>query len=390
MSDFDDLRSLTFRTRAIHVANSPDPSTGSVVRPIHTASTFVLPEAGADVEFDYSRTANPSRSAFEQTLASLENGCGSLAYASGMAAIHGAMMLLQPGDHVVTGTDIYGGLYRILHRVMNRLGVTCTLAPTNDLDAFRAAFTPNTKLAWIEPLGNPLLSVTDIAGCAAICREEGVPLGVDNTLPSPALCRPLDLGADLVMHSATKYIGGHSDVLGGTLTAKNPDLLRRIHTLQNAVGNVMGPFESYLCSRGLKTLELRMREQSRTALVLAKHLASHPRVKRVNYPGLESHPGHAIAARQMSGGFGAIISFEVDADLAAASALCKKTSLFQLAVSLGAVESLISQPAKMSHAAYDPATRRANGIADSLIRLSVGLEDAADLSADLDQALARL
>jgi cystathionine gamma-lyase len=381
---------LQFRTRAIHVGNEPDPQTGAVVRPLHLATTFVQPGAGEGAEFDYSRSGNPTRKAFESTLASLEGGSGALAFSSGMAATHCAIMLLSSGQHVVAGTDIYGGTYRLLHRVTTRAGVDVSLVPTaSDLNALAAAMRPETKMVWIESPGNPLMSITDLAGCAEIARRHGVLLAVDNTFATPALTRPLELGADIVMHSATKYIGGHSDVLGGALVVKDPTLFGELYFLQNATGGVMAPLESYLCSRGLKTLELRVREQSRTARQIAEWLESDPRVVRVYYPGLATHPGHELAKRQMDGAFGAMLSFEIAGDFAAAKLVAESTRLFQLAVSLGAVESLIEQPASMSHASYSSEDRLAYGITDGLIRLSVGLEAFDDLRADLDAALTR-
>lgn len=378
---------MQFRTRAIHVGNAADPQTGAVVPPIHLASTFVQPGAGTWGEFDYSRSGNPTRKAFEATLASLEAGTGALAFSSGMAAIHCVTMLLSSGDHILAGSDIYGGTYRLLHNICNRNGVEVTLAPSTDLTKFEAAVTPRTKLVWIETPGNPLLSITDIAGCAEIAHRHGALLGIDSTFATPVLTRPLELGGDIVMHSATKYLGGHSDVLGGALVVQVDELFRRLYFVQNATGGVLSPFDSFLCSRGLKTLELRVREQCRTAARIADFLASDRRVRRVLYPGLAAHPGHSLAARQMTGGFGAMLSLEIEGDFAATKRVCESTRLFQLAVSLGAVESLIEQPAAMSHASYDPAARQQFGITDSLIRLSIGLEAFEDLRDDLDQAL---
>jgi cystathionine gamma-lyase len=378
---------MHFRTRAIHVGQERDPETGAVVPPIHLASTFVQPGAGEWGRFDYSRSGNPTRKAFETTLASLEGGVAALAFSSGMAATHCATMLCEHGDHILAGTDIYGGTYRLLHKITNRSGIAVSLAPSTDLDQLAAAITPRTKLLWIESPGNPLMSLTDIAACARLARERGVLLAVDNTLASSALTRPLELGADLVMHSATKYIGGHSDVLGGALVVKDQTLYDRLYFVQNATGAVMGPLEAFLCSRGLKTLELRVLEQSRTALAIAEYLARHPRVSRVLYPGLPDHPGHEIARRQMSGGFGGMLSFEAAGGFEAAKTIVETTKLFQLAVSLGAAESLIEQPASMSHASYDREARQAHGISDGLVRLSVGLEAFEDLRDDLDQAL---
>jgi len=382
---------MHFRTRAIHVGQERDPQTGAVVPPIHLSSTYVQPGAGQWGEFDYSRSGNPTRKALETTLASLESGVGALAFASGMAATHCVTMLLQRGDHIVAGTDIYGGTYRLLHKIINRSGIDVTLARSTDLAALEAAMRPQTKLVWIESPGNPLLSITDIAACAEVAHRHGALLGVDNTLATPVLTRPLELGADIAMHSATKYLGGHSDLLGGAAVVKDPELLKRLYFVQNATGAVMGPLEAFLCSRGIKTLELRVREHCRTAARLAEFLAADRRVSRVLYPGLPSHPGHEIAARQMDGGFGGMLSFEVGGissqALAAAKRVAESTRLFQLAVSLGAVESLIEQPASMSHASYDRADRLAHGINDNLIRLSAGLEAFEDLQADLDQAL---
>jgi cystathionine gamma-lyase len=378
---------MRFRTRAIHVGSERDPATGAVVPPIHLASTFVQAGAGQWGEFDYSRSGNPTRKNLERTLASLEGGCGALAFSSGMAATHCVTILLEAGDHVLAGSDIYGGTYRLLHKIVDRAGIQVSLAPSHDPERFEAAIRPNTRLLWIESPGNPLLTITDIAACAEIARRHRLLLGVDSTFATPVLTRPLELGADIVMHSATKYLGGHSDVLGGALVVRDPELYQRLYFIQNATGATLSAFDSFLVSRGLKTLALRVREQSGTAARLADFLCGDSRVRRVHYPGLASHPGHTIAARQMDGAFGAMLTFEIDGDFARTQRVVQAASLFQLAVSLGAVESLIEQPASMSHASYDPADRAAHGITDSLIRLSVGLEDEEDLRDDLDQAL---
>jgi cystathionine gamma-lyase len=380
---------MQFRTRAIHVGNHADPQTGAVVPPVHMSSTFVQPGAGVWGEFDYTRSGNPTRKALETTLANLEGGVGGLAFSSGMAAIHCVTMLLSAGDHIVAGADTYGGTYRLLHKVVNRAGIAVSLVDTTDLKAVQAAITAKTKLLWIESPGNPLLSITDIAACDEIAKRHKILLGVDSTFATPVLTRPLELGADIVMHSATKYIGGHSDLLGGALVAREKELFDRLYFIQNAAGAVMGPWEAFLSSRGLKTLEIRVVEQSRTAHRLAEWLSQHARVKRVLYPGLPNHPGHEIAKRQMAGSFGAMLSFDLGDDFAGAKRACESTKLFQLAVSLGAVESLIEQPAAMSHASYDAADRRKHGISDGLVRLSIGLEAFDDLRDDLDQALAK-
>jgi cystathionine beta-lyase/cystathionine gamma-synthase len=380
---------MHFRTRAIHVGQERDPATGAVVPPIHVASTFVQEEAGKWGEYDYSRSGNPTRKALERTLASLEGGVGALAFSSGMAATHCVIASLAAGDHVLGGRDLYGGTYRLLHKVTDRAGIKVTLVDTTDPAYVAAAMTAATKLVWIESPGNPLMSITDIAACAKLAHARGALLGVDSTFATPVLTRPLEMGADIVMHSATKYLGGHSDILGGALVVRDKALFDRLYFVQNATGAVLGPFESFLCSRGLKTLELRVREQCRTAMQLAEWLSGHERISRVLYPGLPAHPGHAVAARQMDGAFGAMMSIELKASLAETKRFVEATELFQLAVSLGAVESLIEHPATMSHASYDAADRLKYGITDGLIRLSIGLEDPEDLQSDLEQAFVR-
>lgn len=377
---------MQFRTRAIHVGQERDEATGAVVPPIHVASTFVQHEAGKWREFDYSRSGNPTRKNLETTIASLEGGRGALAFASGMAATNCVIQSLAAGDHVVAAQDLYGGTYRLLHKVTDRSGIKFTHVDTTNSANVVAAITPATKLVWIESPGNPLMSITDIAACADAAHQRGALLAVDSTFATPVLTRPLELGADIVMHSATKYLGGHSDLLGGVLVCRDKTLLEKLYFVQNATGGMLGPFESYLCSRGIKTLELRVREQCRTAQQLAEWLVKHPQVSRVLYPGLKDHPGHAIAAQQMDGGYGAMLSFELKSGFAGAKKFVESTRLFQLAVSLGAVESLIEQPASMSHASYDPADRQKHGITDGLIRLSIGLEAYEDLQADLEQA----
>ena len=378
---------MRFRTRAIHIGNERDPETGAVVPPIHVASTYVQHRAGEWREFDYSRSGNPTRNKLERTLASLEGGVGALAFASGMAATHCVSMLLESGDHILAGADIYGGTYRLLHQIVKRSGISVTLAPSSNLDLLAAGFTPQTKLLWLESPGNPLMSITDLAACVELAQRRGIMTAVDNTFATPVLTRPLEMGADIVMHSATKYLGGHSDVLGGALVARDAQLLDRLRFIQNATGATLGAFDAFLVSRGLKTLDVRVREQCQTAQRLAEFLNADRRVRRVLYPGLPHHPGRDIAQQQMTGGYGAMLSFEVAGDLQQAKRVVEATKLFQLAVSLGAVESLIEQPATMSHASYDAADRRAHGISDELIRVSVGLEDFDDLREDLDQAL---
>lgn len=378
---------MKFRTRAIHVGSEPDPATGAVVPPIHMASTFIQPGAGDWGQYDYSRSGSPTRNNVERTIANLEGGAGALAFSSGMAATHCAVMLFKAGDHILAGSDIYGGTYRLLHKIASRAGIEVTLAPAHDLKAMKSAIRPSTKMIWIESIGNPLMTIPDIKNVAEIAHANNALLGVDNTFATPLLVRPIELGADIVMHSATKYLGGHSDCLAGVLVSSNESLQRELYFTQNATGAVLGPFESFLLARGLKTLEVRVREQSKSAMTLARWLSSHPSVTHVLYPGLESHPGHELAAHQMDGAFGGMMSFEINGDFEATKRVCQSTKLFGLAVSLGAVESLIEQPASMSHASYDANDKVKFGISDSLIRISVGLEDVDDLIADLDQAI---
>ena len=378
---------MKFRTRAIHVGNEPDPATGAVVTPIHLATTFIQPGAGTWGQFDYSRSGSPTRSAVERTLADLEGAAGALAFSSGMAATHCATMLLKSGDHIVAGCDIYGGTFRLLHKICNRSGIDVTLAPADDALKIQAAMMPNTKMVWIESIGNPQMTIPDIPVIAEIAHKGGALLGVDSTFAPPSILRPLELGADIVMHSATKYLGGHSDCLAGVLASRDLALHKELYFVQNATGGVLGALESFLLQRGIKTLELRMREQCESALSIAHWLEQHPQVTRVLYPGLSSHANHERAKKYMGSQFGAMISFEIDGDFARTKTVCESTKLFGLAVSLGAVESLIEQPASMSHASYDAQAKAKFGITDSLIRISVGLEDPEDLIADLDQAI---
>lgn len=381
------VRTVKFRTRAIHIGNAPDPQTGAVVPPIHVATTFAQPGAGDWGEFDYSRSGNPTRAAVEQTLASLESGTSALAFSSGMAATHCATMLLSAGDHILAGMDIYGGSYRLFHKICKAANIEITLTDLDAPGAVEANVRENTKMLWLEGIGNPRLTVPDLPRLTKEAHARNLLVGVDNTFATPALYRPLEHGVDMVMHSATKYLGGHSDCLAGALVVNSQELHDRLYYIQNATGAVLSPFDAFLLGRGLKTLELRVREQSKTALAIAKFLESHPRVRSVLYPGLESHPDHNRAKQLLSGGFGGMITFEADGDFNETKRIVKQTKLFALAVSLGAVESLIEQPASMSHASYDAAARKEAGISDSLIRLSVGLEAEVDLASDLDQAL---
>jgi cystathionine beta-lyase/cystathionine gamma-synthase len=376
-----------FATRAIHVGQDPDPATGAVIVPIYQTSTYAQSEVGVHKGFDYSRTANPTRSALEACLASLDNGRFGLAFASGMAAEDTLLHLFESGDHVIACDDVYGGTFRLFRRVLERAGLRFSFVDATSIDNVETALEERTRLIWIESPTNPLLKLIDIAEVVHLAHARGIRVAVDNTFASPYCQRPLELGADLVHYSTTKYLGGHSDVVGGALVTSDEGLYERLKFLQNAVGSVPGPFDSWLVLRGLKTLAVRMRQHTANALQVACFLEQHRLVKRVYYPGLESHPQHELAGRQMVGGPGGMLSFEVQGGVDAAREVARKTRLFTLAESLGGVESLIELPALMTHASL-PAERRAEiGIDDGLIRLSVGIEEPEDLVADLAQAL---
>jgi len=377
-----------FATRAIHSGQEPDPSTGAVVVPIYQTSTYAQDALGKHRGYEYSRTGNPTRAALEQCIAALEGGAHGLAFASGMAAEATVMQLLKPGDHTLAVDDLYGGSYRLFRRVLEPMGLTFSFVDGSDLSAVEKAMTDRTRMVWVESPTNPLLKLVDINAVSKLAHARQALLVADNTFMSPYFQRPLSLGADIVVHSATKYLGGHSDVIGGTLVVNRDDLFERLAFLQNAVGGVPGPMDAWLVLRGLKTLAIRMREHDRNARLVAAFLSEHPKVARVFYPGLPKNPQRELAQRQMSG-FGGMISFEVKGGLEPARHVVERTRLFTLAESLGGVESLIELPAVMTHASIPAETRRAHGVADGLVRLSVGIEDVADLISDLDRALAQ-
>jgi len=372
-------------TKAIHAGYRPDPATGAVNAPIYASSTFAQDGVGGvRGGFDYARTGNPTRAALEASLAAVEEGAFGRAFSSGMAATDCALRaMLRPGDHVVIPNDAYGGTFRLIDKVFTQWNVTYTPVALSDLDAVRAAIRPQTRLVWVETPTNPLLSIADIAAIAELGTETGAKVLVDNTFASPALQQPLTLGADIVLHSTTKYIGGHSDVVGGALVTNDEELDAAFAFLQNGAGAVPGPFDAYLTMRGLKTLVLRMQRHSENAAAVADFLVGQPSVTAVFYPGLPSHPGHQIAARQMRG-FGGMVSVRMRGGRSAAQALCANTKVFILAESLGGVESLIEHPGAMTHASTVGSQLE---VPDDLVRLSVGIEDIADLIADLDQAL---
>ena len=375
-------------TLAIHAGQAPDPSTGAVMPPIYATSTYVQSSPGEHQGFEYSRTHNPTRFAYERCVAGLEGGSRGFAFASGMAATSTLLELLDAGSHVIAMDDVYGGTYRLFERVRRRTAnLDFSWVDLNDLAAFEAAIRPETKMVWIETPTNPMLKLVDIAKVSEIARKHGLIVVADNTFCSPILQRPLEHGADIVMHSATKYLNGHSDMVGGVVVVgDNEELAEQLAFLQNSVGAVQGPFDSFLALRGLKTLHLRMRAHCENAQALAEWLQSHPAIEKVIYPGLESHPQHELAKRQMDG-YGGMVSIVVKGGREAATRFCERTKLFTLAESLGGVESLVNHPAIMTHASV-PVERRAElGIADSLVRLSVGVESIHDLRSDLSSAL---
>jgi cystathionine gamma-lyase len=377
-----------FDTLAIHAGQPNDDATGAVTTPIYQTSTFRQTEPGINKGFCYARTGNPTRTALEENLAALEGARYGLAFASGMAAIHAVLSTLQAGDHVVSTQDLYGGAWRIFTKVFSRFGIRFTFVDTTSPANVEAAIRPETKLLWLETPSNPLLRITDIGRCAAIARAKRITTVVDNTFATPLLQQPLELGADVVLHSTTKYINGHSDVLGGALLTNDQGLFDELKFLQNAVGAVPGPQDCFLILRGIKTLGLRVERHCSNAEILARYLLAHDGVRRVYYPGLVDQPDYAVARKQMTR-FGAIVSFELDATLEETRAFTRRLQLWTLAESLGGVKSLFCHPATMTHASVEPEVRRSVGISDSLIRISAGLEDVRDLIDDLEQALAR-
>jgi cystathionine gamma-lyase len=381
---------LAFDTRCIHAGQEPDPTTGAVMMPIYATSTFVQQSPGVNKGFEYARTKNPTRMAFERCVADLEGGTRAFAFASGLAAIATTLECLDQGSHVVASDDLYGGTRRLFERVRRRsAGLEVTYVDLSDLSALEAAIRPNTRMIWIETPTNPLLKLVDLEHVAAVARKRGIIAAADNTFASPYVQRPIEHGFDVVVHSTTKYLNGHSDMVGGVavIGESNKEFGERLGFLQNALGAIQGPFDSFLALRGLKTLALRMERHSASALKIAQRLEAHPKVRRVFYPGLQSHKQHGLARKQMRA-FGGMISVELAANLDGARKFLERCQLFALAESLGGVESLIEHPALMTHGSVPEAVRAELGIGDSLVRLSVGIEDADDLMADLEQALA--
>ena len=383
----DKTNRARFATRAIHAGQQPDPTTGAIMTPIYATSTFVQESPGKHKGYEYARTQNPTRGAYEACVADLENGSAGFGFASGMAAIGTILELLDSGDHVISMDDLYGGTFRIFENVRRRsANLDFTLVDMTDPDRIAAAIKPNTKMIWVETPTNPMLRIVDLAAVAAVAKQHGLISVCDNTFASPYIQRPLDHGIDIVVHSATKYLNGHSDVVGGVVVVERDDLAQQLAYLQNAVGAIAGPFDSFLALRALKTLHLRMAQHSQNAQLVAEFLEGHAAVDRVIYPGLASHPQHELAARQMDV-FGGMVTVILKGGLDESVAFLERCRLFALAESLGGVESLIEHPAIMTHASVPPENRAELGISDSLVRLSVGIEDSRDLLAELEYAL---
>lgn len=374
-------------TRFIHAGAEPDPSTGAIMTPIYQTSTYVQEAPGVHKGYEYARSQNPTRAALESALATIENGKHALAFGSGVAATDAVIKLLSPGDEVVAASDMYGGTYRLFTKVFERFGIKFVYVDTTNAENVAKAITSKTKLIWLETPTNPLMNITDIEAVAAISKKAGTILCVDNTFASPYLQNPLDLGANIVMHSATKYLGGHSDVIQGALVMNDDNLRDRLYFIQKSCGAVPGPMDCFLVLRGIKTLHVRMKQHCENGIAIAHYLRNHPKVDRVYWCGFEDHPNHNIAKKQMRG-FGGMLSFTLkDASVEAATKVLSSTKLFSLAESLGGVESLINHPASMTHASIPREERIKNGLTDGLIRLSIGIEDAEDLIEDLNQAL---
>ena len=378
---------LAFATRTIHAGQSPDPTTGAVMMPIYATSTYAQESPGVHKGFEYSRSQNPTRMAFERCIADLESGSDGMAFASGLSAIATILELLDHGAHIISSDDLYGGSFRLFDKVRKRTaGLQMTLVEMSNLAAIEAAIRPDTRMIWVETPTNPLLKLADLEAIATLAKKRGILTVADNTFASPWVQRPLEHGIDIVMHSTTKYLNGHSDIVGGAVVTNNSGLTERLRFLHNAVGSIASPFDSFLALRGLKTLALRMERHCTNALKIARWLEAHPKIARVIYPGLESHPQHTLAKKQMTA-FGGIVTATLKGDLSATRRFLERTQLFTLAESLGGVESLIEHPAIMTHASIPEDQRALLGISDSLVRLSVGVEDADDLIADLNQAL---
>ncbi len=374
-------------TKAVHAGQQPDPTTGAIMTPVYLTSTYVQQEPAVHLGYEYSRSGNPTRTALEANLAALENARYGLCFASGLAAENTILHTLKSGDHIVTARDVYGGTFRLFDQVWKQLGVSFTAVNAYNLDEIKAAIRPETRLLWLESPSNPLLTCTDLAAAAELAQSRDVKVIVDNTFATPVLQQPLSLGADLVLHSVTKYLGGHTDLIGGAIVTNDEALFEQLKFLQNAAGGIPGPMDCYLALRGIKTLVLRMKQHCQNARRIAEHLTEHPEVERVHYPGLPDNPSYAVAKKQMTD-FGGMVSVELQGDLQRNRRFASSTRLFSLAESLGGVESMINHPASMTHASIPKAEREKGGLRDTLMRLSVGIEDVDDLIDDLEQAIA--
>jgi cystathionine gamma-lyase len=388
VSDSDNGRKLDFGTRVIHGGQHPDPLTGAVMTPIYLTSTYVQESPGVHKGFDYARTRNPTRDALQAALANIENGTAAFAFASGMAATSTLIELLDANSHLIASHDLYGGSYRLFEKIRKRTaGLEVSFVDLTQTSAFEAAIRPNTRMVWMESPTNPMLNLIDVAAVAQLARKRGILSVCDNTFATPYIQQPLDLGVDIVMHSATKYLNGHSDVLGGAVIVRDAALAEQLKFLQNGLGSMSGAFDSFMLLRGLKTLAVRMERHCANGLAIAQHLEAHPAIRSVRYPGLARHPQHELARQQMRGGFGGIIAAELKGDLATARRFLERCELFSLGESLGGVESLIEHPGLMTHSGLPPKMRADLGISDGLVRISVGIENVDDLIAELDAAL---
>ena len=377
---------MKFDTKVVRAGISPDPTTGSILPPIYETATYVLPEVGRDLGFDYTRSSNPTRQVLEDNLAAIENGKYAISFASGMSAVDACFKLFSSGDHIVCGDDVYGGVTRLLDNVIVQQGLSVSYVDTTNADVVRAAITPATRMLWIETPTNPLLKVSDLEDMVSIAREKNILLGVDSTFATPVFLRPLDFGADIVMHSTTKYLAGHNQIIGGVLITNAEHVFEKMKYIQKTIGAVSSPFDCWLNLSGLKTLHLRMKRHEESAMQVAQFLESHAKIDRVLYPGLPSHPQHAVAKAQMSG-FSGMIAFELTGGAEAGKTLMNNVQLCGLAESLGSVETMITHPASMTHADVPVEDRRKRGLTDGLVRLSVGIEDVEDIIADLENAL---
>lgn len=377
---------MKFETKCVRAGQVPDPTTGAIIPPIYQTATYVLPEVGRDLGFDYSRSSNPTRQVLEENLAALESGKYGVCYASGMSAVDAVMKLLKPGDHVVCSDDVYGGVSRHFNQVLASYGLNFTYVDTTDAQNVAAAIRPETRLIWLETPSNPLIKITDITAVSKIGKAAGIPVGVDSTFATPVFLRPIELGADIVMHSTTKYLSGHNQIIGGAIAVNDKKIYDRLKFIQKTIGAVNSPFDAWLTLLGVKTLHLRMQRHNQSGLRIAKFLEDHPKILRVNYPGLKSHPQYDIAKREMSG-YGGMLSFELKGGIPSGKALMNGVKLCHLAESLGSVETMITHPATMTHGDVPAHERNARGLTDGLVRLSVGVEDADDIENDLAQAL---